>query len=110
MKIPIKCPKCNDPLLNQEKFYKFENFWEKSCLKKTSHKFSIIFDDSTNLIKNYTVGQGRYMYHFDNINKKIFILNSYSNTKSKNELPYFDGNFYEWDKLILKLKQYTVFL
>jgi hypothetical protein len=107
MKIPTKCPRCNEPLLNQP-LYRFENLWEKSCLKKTSHKFCIIFDGSTNLIKNYIVGQGNHTYQFDFINKKVFILNK--NMTVNTELPYFDGNFYEWNKLILKLKQYTLFL
>ncbi len=113
MIIPSKCPRCQDVLLNEIVFNR-DNIWQKSCTKKISHKFFIIYDDSTNSIMNYTVQDGSSaFYRFDVKTNKIYLLNLNDFNKSticnKIELPYFEGNFYKWKDLIHKLRTYTLF-
>lgn len=118
------CPKCHSPLTQEEmpfvrdvnlsKIKKSDmrkgKIWKKFCNRHLNHTFSLIFDINTEMTisthislptkKSFTV----YSWYYRD--QKLQIT-----TDSSNDiLPWFEPDFNQWNKLINKLKTYTLFL
>lgn len=114
MKMPIVCPCCHEPLLNE--FNKKRNGIEyitKNCLRKLDHKFTCL----TYRNDGYADYAGVELYskdmirvNWDFIRQTIFISKGPEYTvTSTRDLPYFEPDFSDYGKLIAKLKTYVTF-
>lgn len=118
------CPKCHSPLTQEEMPFVRDDYlyktkktdarkgkiWKKSCNRHLNHTFSIIFDINSEM----TIST-----HISLPVQKSFIIYSWyfadqklqlNNDSSNNSLPWFEPDFKDWNKLINKLKTYTLFL
>ena len=104
MKIPIFCPKCGDPLLNEP--CTIYDLWIKSCTNKLSHNFNLIYRLDEHEARQIIIEIRPFIrMRFNLVEKTLTCLNGFS----INDLPYFEPNIYEYDKLISKIKTYLVF-
>ena len=110
MKMPDRCPFCNDVMVND-----FEYIWgilHKKCNKRVGHNLELIAKyDGNGVVDNdvvqyiYIIKDGK-TYSWDMIN---YI---YKIRQGKNEtfLPWFEPNLSSYSKLFEKIKTYLVFL
>jgi hypothetical protein len=108
MKMPIKCPVCNDVLLNE--YLDLPNGrtrLTKTCNKRLGHNIEWeALDNSHDAINKITVSLSKkseiiwYVY-----SKHVVLINP----KGEIRLPYFDPEFHNCKKLMDKVKTYVVF-
>ena len=114
MIIPTRCPCCNDPLLNEFiPNYIGECKVRKSCLKVFGHKF-VCMIGSTDIIE--TIGVELYNKTLVRVNwvfstQQIIVTKGLLKNKQYTiiNLPYFEPDFSDYNKLIKKLRTYMVF-
>lgn len=120
MKLPIKCPICNDPLLNEDVY--LSKMWRKICANKLNHKFFVIYEVNTDMIVNFSIVDDKNnawrFYPLDDTiaiykDVKLQLLKNLrrdGSLKNYKIIPYFEPDFSDFKKLINKLRTYTLFL
>lgn len=112
MIIPIDCPICSEPLINEDAhLYKYggRKFFIKKCNKKLNHKLGIVIDEQTNLIESIFLQSFTlcaYWYYSDN---KLTLHKLPLNSTSAINIPWFEPDLFKFQKLLNKLKTYIVF-
>lgn len=128
MKIPTKCPCCNDPLLSSFQESKSgPGKWKKTCANKLSHKFTCMHDDNSEELTLIGVELSNKIYATWWLEGQKLVISSvippipssvippvpstslYSSRESYIWLPYFDPDLSNYKKLIDKLRTYIVF-
>lgn len=110
MKTLIYCPKCHKPLKSSiygstDNYY----YWNKDCISYLGHRFySQTFRGNDNELEQIwiSLSNKRFLmagWRFDK--KKLFIRTVSQDTS----ISYFEPDFSDYDKLINKLKTYTIF-
>lgn len=115
MEMPIFCPCCNSPLMNNFKDFPFNkpHQLEKSCSIKPDHQFFCISrkgcEDEVGVIK-ITVDMNK-MLRFNWIihDKVLFVTIGFSSVKNLN-LPYIEPDLANYKPLIKKLKTLLPFI
>lgn len=118
MKTPVVCPKCHGPLLNSTlELSNGEELWRKECASKLDHSFTCIVKESDNSIIGVGVTLDRSIplkVYWDFMRSKIIVHKGVSivvpfANGSTLEIPWFEPNLDEYDKLVNKIKKYVVF-
>jgi len=107
MKDFINCPKCNKPLLNEASITRDgRDIWNKRCIS-ASHSFTciVIDPDGVSAIMIVTDINNNVIANWKMDNQTLCIV------KGKNvvNIPFFEPDFSDYDKLIQKLKTYVTF-
>jgi hypothetical protein len=105
--IPINCPVCRDPLVNDfVPTSKNNELHYKKCTKRLDHNISYLLDDIGALYSvTITLNVGRilkacWVYDIH----KLFVYDHIQ----RMELPYFDPDFSDYKKLTNKIKLYML--
>jgi hypothetical protein len=117
MNIPIKCPCCNKILLNQQNSLGTADsiVWKKLCVDNPNHKFILVWNIKTEHIISLIVSNSTNLfYKFLPLENKIAIFSNLAGATSKRsktntQIPYFNPELNNWNKLLNKLKTYTIF-
>lgn len=117
MKNTSLCPVCQQPFLNEPVVGTL--FWRKSCINKINHKLIITLDMKSEMIVNFVlVNSINQSFKFYPLDKVISIYKNLSWQELVKpgcqapctNIPYFDPDFKNYNKLLNKLKTYTLFL
>lgn len=117
MNIATKCPCCNKIMLNDQNSLGSADsiVWKKLCVDNPSHKFILVWNIKTeNVISLIVSNSSNLFYKFLPLENKISVFNSLPVATSKRSkptmhIPYFDPLLNNWNKLLNKLKTYTIF-
>lgn len=107
MKVPINCPLCGDPLINDER--PIQNVCTKECRRRLSHILEIDYDTETdevvNIVLTYdrtTKSQVFWFYRSEEVTA--------ASAASKDlQLPWFEPDLSDLRKLVQKIKIYILF-
>lgn len=119
MKCPIKCPACDGVLLVEELASPTTTeYWKKTC-DKTDHKFGCRYNSNTDeiitvyifikedLIMAWNL-RDKYMYQTDKMPGN-FLRDQTLTIINKINIPYFEPDLSDYNKLIEKIKTYVTF-
>lgn len=118
MKTPTICPKCHEPLVNTAlKLRSGTIVWKKACKDKLDHEFLCIVKDEDNVVILTGMVLNRntsLKVCWDFINNKIVIHKGETirfpfRGKGILEIPWFEPNMDEYDKLINKVRKLITF-
>lgn len=107
MDMPINCPICSEPIINQFVDISFNESFLKKAHWAVNH-FIAIESEIKNHDKVYccylTVNRQDFIWNFNKKILEVYYRGTYS------ALPYFNPDFSNYPKLIHKLKTYITFL
>lgn len=118
MMIFTRCPKCGDPLVNDflPSFPGTDDLLRKSCKKRLNHQFQCLIDQKDNSLHSVTVAISlnpliRVAWYFKT---REFLLATGTIEQvvanhSEVELPFFEPDFSDYDRLVAKVKTYVMF-
>lgn len=111
MKAPIKCPICDDAMLNI--FSPAEDLHErvtKSCTNKIDHKLNMIVDGNEVSQMSLDLGNGQEAIWLFTLNA-VWVQSAKYNKNPINTvvLPFFEPDLSNYKKLVEKVKTYLVF-
>lgn len=118
MNIPTVCPKCHGTLLNGPLVIKGASAWKKVCDKKIDHSFICLIKEEQEekiVVIGMTLSRDKSIKVFwDLVRRKILVHRSESIVipfpgNEVLEIPWFEPNIDEYDKLINKIKKYVTF-
>lgn len=111
MKYYFNCPKCSDPLVNDDK----GTFIFKSCTSKLDHKLKIIYDARLNPVSLviYFDTKIELQWYFEENALKIY--KNHPNDEglhkySLEEIPWIDPDLDNYVQFMRKMKKYLLFL
>lgn len=111
MKAPIKCPVCGDPLLNI--FPPAEDLttrFTKKCDRRVDHQIVMqVEDDEVTFLTILVSPKTMLKAGWSLTSKKFRVWRQQRNADSGIELPYFEPDLSDYNKLINKIKTYLVF-
>jgi len=110
--MPIKCPICEGMLLTE---YVYCETYSKRCIKSTHHIIFVSSDEYVNFCRIHIENdiwfqwsikqQCCYFMELHTIDKRQYVKNG-SNLKY---IPFFEPDFLNYQKLIEKIKTYSIF-
>jgi hypothetical protein len=109
MSVPINCPICNDPLLNdfREGFGDKHVVLIKSCSKRIDHQYSCHINNQEMVyLISITLKFGQFFWNF---NHNLFWMTKVRGGSKSLTLPWFVPDFTDRYRLFKKLKTYVVF-
>lgn len=116
MKLPSTCPKCHDPLINTPIQTKGISAWKRVCDTKLNHSFVCIIkdEDDSVLVIGMTLNRSTGLKVFwDFARQRILVHKGESHVPfpadNLLQIPWFEPNINEYDKLIDKIKKYVTF-
>lgn len=107
MKSFIKCPKCHRPLLNEAVTTRDgKEVWYKKCIS-ISHGITCVVDDNDEIstiiividVNSHVIANWRMD------NETLCVVKG----KSVTNIPFFEPDFTDYDKILQKLKTYITF-
>lgn len=110
MKMPINCPCCGAPLLNEFRSTLVKEYLRKSCGSRLDHRFACTsYDEPYDVMYSMgieidTENMIRVNWMFDI--KQMFVCKGEDDTHS---LPYFEPDLSDYRKLVAKLRTYVMF-
>lgn len=113
MKMPRKCPICNEPLMNQFKETYDKNGYalEKTCDKKLDHIFFCASkkadEDEVYVVSATTREKNSFMALWVVPEKKLHVARA--SAANRTIIPYFEPDFTNFKKLYDKLRMYILF-
>lgn len=119
MKTPTICPKCHEPLMNSVlPLRNGAESWKKVCDKKLDHSFICLTKEGKEdviILIGMTLSYDKSIkVCWDFVRTKIVVHKGESIVvpfpgKGFLEIPWFEPNIDEYDKLIDKIKKYVTF-
>ena len=112
MQMPIKCPVCHGPLLNNYMYLPDTEQLYKKCNKNINHDITFYGywdgadkDDNVSIMEIRNKGKSIIQWHFTYEEKRITVFT----TDKRCQLPYFEPDFSNYKKLLNKIKTYIIF-
>lgn len=115
MKTPTVCPKCHGPLLSTEvQLRSGVSIWKKTCASRLDHVFTCLTkrgdDDTVDLIGIMLNRDIQLRANWDFTRRQIKVHRGKPDMKLNGlEIPWFEPDLDDYDKLVDKIKKYVVF-